>query len=54
MYFCDNQVLEALRTAVTMVVQYDEWDQALPHITFRLNNHISTATHMSPFEFAHG
>jgi len=39
---------------VTTVVQYEEWDQAPPHITFRLNNHISTATRMSPFEFAHG
>jgi len=50
----NRQVLEALRAAVTTVVQYDEWDRALPHITFGLNNHVSTATHMSPFEFAHG
>jgi len=48
------QVLEALREAVTTVVQYDEWNRALPQITFRLNNHISTATRMSLFEFAHG
>jgi len=47
------QVLEALRAAVATVVQYDEWDPALPHITFSLNNHVSTATRMSPFEFAH-
>ena len=52
---CDNrQVLEAVRAAVTTVVQYDEWDRALPQITSGLNNHISTATRMSPFEFAHG
>jgi len=50
----NQQVLEALRAAVTTVVQYDEWDRALPHITFSLNNHVSTATRMSPFEFAHG
>jgi len=35
-------------------VQYDEWDLALPHITFGLNSHISAATGVSPFEFAHG
>ena len=39
-----RQVLEALRAAVTTVVQYDEWDRALPHITFGLNNHVSTAS----------
>ena len=41
---------------MTTVVQYDEWDRALPHITFSLNNHVtrSTATRISPFEFAHG
>jgi len=50
----NRQVLEALRAAVTTVVQYAEWDRALPHITFGLSNHISTATRMSPFEFAHG
>ena len=48
------QVLEALRAAVTTGVQYHEWDRGLPHITFGLNNHISTATRTSPFEFAHG
>ena len=31
------QVYEALRETVTTVVQYDEWDRALPHITFSLN-----------------
>jgi len=46
----NRQVLEALRTAVTTV----EWDRALPHIKFGLNNHVSTATRISPFEFAHG
>ena len=50
----NRQVLEALKAAVTAVVQYHKWDRALPHITFSLNNHISTATRMSPFEFAHG
>jgi len=36
------------------VVQYDEWDEALPHVTFGLNTHVSTATKVSLFEFAHG
>ena len=39
---------------MTTVVQYDERNRALLHITFGLNNHISTATRMSLFEFAHG
>jgi len=47
-------VLEGLRAAVATVVQYDEWDLALPHITFGLNSHISATTWVSPFEFAHG
>ena len=47
----NRQVLEALRAAVATVVQYDEWDEALPH---GLNTHVSTATKVSPFEFAHG
>jgi len=50
----NRQVLEALRAAVATVVQYDEWDRALPYVTFGLNNHVSTATRMSLFEFAHG
>jgi hypothetical protein len=50
----NRQVLEALRAAVATVVQYDEWDEALPHVTFGLNTHMSTATKVSPFEFAHG
>ena len=50
----NRQVLEALRVAVTTVVQYDEFDRALPHITFGINNQISTATNVSPFEFVHG
>ena len=50
----NRQVMEALRAAVATVVQYDEWDLALPHITFGLNTHISTTTKLSPFEFAHG
>jgi len=43
-----------LRAAVATVVQYDEWDEALPHVTFCLNTHVSSATKVSPFEFAHG
>jgi len=50
----NQQVLEGLRAAVATVLQYDEWDLALPHITFGLNSHISAATGVSPFEFAHG
>ena len=50
----NRQVLEALRAAVATVVQYDEWDAALPHITFSLNSHVSAATKVSPFEFAYG
>ena len=41
-------MLEVLQAAVATVVQYDEWD------LFGLNNHVSTATRVSPFEFAHG
>jgi len=50
----NRQVLEGVRAAVATVVQYDEWDLTLPHITFGLNSHISAATGVSPFEFAHG
>ena len=50
----NRQVLEDLRTTVVTVVQYDEWDEALPHVTFGLNTHMSTTTKVSPFEFAHG
>ena len=50
----NRQVLETLRTAVDTVVQYDEWDEALPHVTFGLNTHMSTATKVSPFELADG
>jgi len=50
----NHQVLEALRAAVTTAVQYDEWDRALPHVTFGLNNHISTETRMTSLEFVHG
>ena len=50
----NRQVLEALRAAIATVVQYDEWDLALPHITSGLNNHVSAATQVSPFDFAHG
>jgi len=48
-----RQVMEKLRAVVATVAQYDEWDLALPHITFGLNTHVSTATKVSPFEFAH-
>jgi len=50
----NRQVFEAFRAAVATVVQYNEWDAALPHVTFGLNMHVSTATKVSPFEFAHG
>jgi len=50
----NHQLLEALRAAVATVVQYDEWDEALPHVTFGLNTHVSSATKVTPFEFAHG
>jgi len=50
----NQQVLEALQAAVVKVVQYNEWDAALPHITFGLNTHVGTATKVSPFELAHG
>jgi len=50
----NRQVMEALRAAVATVAQSDEWDLALPHITFGLNTHISTTIKLSPFEFAHG
>jgi len=50
----NRQVKEALRAAVATVAQYDEWDLALPHITFGHNTHVSTDTKVSPFEFAHG
>ena len=49
----NRQVLEAFRAAVATVTQYDEWDDALPHVTFKLNTHMSAATKVSPFEFAH-
>jgi len=50
----NRQLLKALRAAVATVVQYDKWDEALPYVTFGLNTHVSTATKVSPFEFAHG
>jgi len=46
--------MEALWAAVATVAQYDQWDLALPHITFGLITHVSTTTRVSPFEFAHG
>jgi hypothetical protein len=50
----NRQVLEALRTAVASVTDFDQWDQALPHLCFGLNTHPSSATNTSPFELAHG
>jgi len=50
----NQQVLEALREAVATTAQYDEWDDALPHLTFGLNTHMSADTKVSPFEFVHG
>jgi len=46
----NRQVMEALRAALATVAQYDDWDLALPHITFGLNTHISTTDKLSPFE----
>jgi hypothetical protein len=46
----NRQVQEALRAAVTTVGSYDEWDKALPHICFGLNNQVSSVTGISPFE----
>ena len=50
----NRQVLEALRAAVASVTDFDQWDQALPHLCFGLNTHPSSATNTSPFELAHG
>ena len=44
----------ALRAAVYTVQDFDAWDEALPHICFGLNTHMSLATHTSAFEMAHG
>ena len=50
----NRQVLEALRASVASVTDFDQWDQALPHLCFGLNTHPSSATNTSPFELAHG
>ena len=50
----NRQVLEALRGAVASVTDFDQWDQALPHLCFGLNTHPSAATGTSPFELAYG
>jgi len=39
------QVMESLRAVVATVAQYDEWDLALPHITFGLNTHARCQYH---------
>jgi len=50
---CANpQVFEALRAAVATVAQYNEWDDALPHVIFGLNTHMRAVTKVRPFEFA--
>ena len=36
----NRQVLEALREADSSVCHYDDWDDALPHLCFVLNNHV--------------
>jgi hypothetical protein len=48
----NQQVLEALRAAVSSVTNYDEWDTVLPQICFSLNSQVSSATGDSPFELA--
>jgi hypothetical protein len=48
------QVLEALRSVVSSVTDFDQWDQPLPHLCFGLNTHPSSVTNTSPFELAHG
>ena len=50
----NRQVLEALRTSVETVTAFEDWDLALPEICFGLNNSVTSATGMSPFELAHG
>ncbi len=50
----NRQVLEALRGEVATVTSYDEWDEALPHLCFGLNTHVSSVTGVSPFELTHG
>lgn len=50
----NRQVLEALRAAVESVTRFEDWDKALPHLCFGLNNSVSSATGVSPFELAHG
>jgi hypothetical protein len=50
----NRQVLESLCGTVVTVTSYDEWDEALPHLCFGLNTHVSSATDVSPFELTHG
>ena len=50
----NRQVLEALRTSLETVTAFEDWDSALPALCFALNNSVSSATGMSPFELAHG
>ena len=50
----NRQVQEALRAAVSTVGAFDEWDKALPYITFGLNTQWSSATGTSAFELTHG
>jgi hypothetical protein len=39
---------------LSSVTDFDQWDQALPHLCFGLNTHPSSVTNASPFELAHG
>ena len=50
----NRQVLEALRTSLETVTAFEDWDLALPQLCFALNNGVSAATGVSPFELAHG
>ena len=50
----NRQVQEALRAAIATVGAFDEWDKALPYITFGLNSQVSSVTGTSPFELTHG
>jgi hypothetical protein len=50
----NRQVLKTLCGAVATVTSYDEWDEALTHLCFGRNTHVSSVTGVSPFELAHG
>ncbi len=48
------QVLEALRTVVSSVTDFNQWDQQLPHLCFGLNTHTSSVSITLSFALAHG